>query len=988
MSCSAFAQVQFFVESANVDPGQHFSLKTTVNKFDKIVSMQFTIKWDPAVLSLDSIGGMSLSGLSQSNFGLNKADQGIVSVSWIDFSAQGKSLADGSTLFKLYFEAIGTSGSISDVDITSNPIKIEITDANSNGEDIGGIVEKGLVEIAANKPGMFFDTTTISLPGSACNMFKTKGIETLKKLTGTVSWDATKLGFDSICCMHPLISKGYFNTSFTNSGNILVNADNLTIPLNAQDQLFGVCFTAKGMAFEEVDLDLNGSLFPYDIKTLPAGTTNFKKGLVRLVLDKVNLGGADKIAEPGEIVEIPVLSKSPLLLQIIQGGFDFNPAELQYTGFKKAKLQAFNVDSLNLQSVLSGKIGFHYALTNAPLTLQNNDTLFYLKFKVLAQTGTTKLSQSDFSYNPIAVLNYSQLILLPLEIDTSTITIVSGVKLTAKDGSGIIGDTVCIAVTAEGFNNITSLSGALKYDPALLKFIYMDPIGLPLDPSLNVSLASGMVSFSWVDYPGSSGASLVDGDILFYICFKLIGPEGTKALVSMDSLNSSVTKSDYPGETFSLNMNTAELLILGASPLTVNGFITNNPCDGDNEGKIELEVSGGKQPYAFNWQDGSTSKNRDNLSDGNYTVLITDSSNPPQQISQVFILFHYGTKPFITAVPDQKILCPNDTLKIALNVDSFQLSWIGNSPGLAKFENDLAYIIQEGQYIYQVYDISTSCFNQDTFIVDPAPFMEPAYAGPDQKSCDEALITAFQTSNTFGYWNSLGTATVLDATSNSSSVIGLESGPNIFTWTISTTNCPAYDTDSLIISVPFPAIALNDTLNINQTKTINILANDLTANGDFYLVMPDSMPQGISIDQNGLLQFKGSKEDMPMIIQYNLCSTECPLLCSSAQISLTADTSIIVTPVNTLMPNAISPNNDGINDQLVFPQLEIDIYQNAKFIVFDRQGRLLYKDYHYKNNWNGIDDNGKDLPVDTYYYALWLSLTQGEIIKGAITILR
>jgi len=50
-------------------------------------------------------------------------------------------------------------------------------------------------------------------------------------------------------------------------------------------------------------------------------------------------------------------------------------------------------------------------------------------------------------------------------------------------------------------------------------------------------------------------------------------------------------------------------------------------CNGDTDGYIDLSVSGGVSPYAFDWGNGVTSQNLSNLGQGTYTVTITDANN-------------------------------------------------------------------------------------------------------------------------------------------------------------------------------------------------------------------------------------------------------------------------------------------------------------------------------------------------------------------------
>ncbi|MFC2137672.1 gliding motility-associated C-terminal domain-containing protein [Bacteroidota bacterium] len=70
--------------------------------------------------------------------------------------------------------------------------------------------------------------------------------------------------------------------------------------------------------------------------------------------------------------------------------------------------------------------------------------------------------------------------------------------------------------------------------------------------------------------------------------------------------------------------------------------------------------------------------------------------------------------------------------------------------------------------------------------------------------------------------------------------------------------------------------------------------------------------------------------------------------------------------VELFVPNAISPNNDGINDYLNIKGLP----ENSTLRIFNRDGNLLFESNNYSNNWDGRDKNGDILKSNTYWYHL------------------
>ena len=68
-----------------------------------------------------------------------------------------------------------------------------------------------------------------------------------------------------------------------------------------------------------------------------------------------------------------------------------------------------------------------------------------------------------------------------------------------------------------------------------------------------------------------------------------------------------------------------------------------------------------------------------------------------------------------------------------------------------------------------------------------------------------------------------------------------------------------------------------------------------------------------------------------------------------------------------IIPNIITPNNDGFNDYLFFPC--ITGVENVKLMVWHRWGLIIYENFNYQNDWQGIL-RGELLPAGTYWYSL------------------
>jgi gliding motility-associated-like protein len=67
-----------------------------------------------------------------------------------------------------------------------------------------------------------------------------------------------------------------------------------------------------------------------------------------------------------------------------------------------------------------------------------------------------------------------------------------------------------------------------------------------------------------------------------------------------------------------------------------------------------------------------------------------------------------------------------------------------------------------------------------------------------------------------------------------------------------------------------------------------------------------------------------------------------------------------------IFPEGISPGvTPGFNDNF-----DLSSFGVTKLEIFNRNGTLVYSKNNYTNEWEGQTNDGKELPVGTYFYTM------------------
>ena len=116
------------------------------------------------------------------------------------------------------------------------------------------------------------------------------------------------------------------------------------------------------------------------------------------------------------------------------------------------------------------------------------------------------------------------------------------------------------------------------------------------------------------------------------------------------------------------------------------------------------------------------------------------------------------------------------------------------------------------------------------------------------------------------------------------------------------------------------------------------------------------------------------------VAQPSQTTTYTVLVTTAAGCQAVGQTKVIVRK-ELVIPNAFSPNGDGVNETWEIATLEG--YPDARVEIFDRWGSRFYERTGYVREWDGTL-HGKALPQSTYFYVITLS--GGRKLTGSVSI--
>jgi gliding motility-associated-like protein len=347
-----------------------------------------------------------------------------------------------------------------------------------------------------------------------------------------------------------------------------------------------------------------------------------------------------------------------------------------------------------------------------------------------------------------------------------------------------------------------------------------------------------------------------------------------------------------------------------------------------------LQLNAQNSGANYLWHDGSSNPTFDVSSAGLFWVDVTSNGCTERDSITINMI----TEPTLN-LGDDTGLCAENTLLLDANISGYDLLWQDGST------NAQYLVVTAGTY--WVAASSNGCSYTDSVTITLNSELMLSIAG-ESEFCEGQTIQLIAAGADTYIWSNGQTTPTINISSEG---IFQVTGTNM------QTGCTGEATFS-VTQIPPPTITLPETAIKCEGSSINVLA-EASVNGNFLWDTGSESPF-ISIDEPGTYS---------VVLSY-VCG------------ELTATIDVIDNDCNSdlFIPNAFTPNGDGMNDLLLAYSQNITAFEMR---VYNRYGELVFFTDNILNGWNGSMMNGDHYCQDGVYTILYKAqFNSAEIAEG------
>jgi len=658
---TAKSQVSFNITQTTADAGTEVSIEFVVSNFNDMIGFTIPIRWNRNVISINRVSSVaSLPDFTPTtlNFGLEEGmNTGSMIANWESPGFTPRMLPNQTVLFTLVFNVVGNPGQMSMIEIFDD-INNNSAFVNSNFQDVGFTQSAGRVTVTGMGGGLFvFGSNEVGATGSTtCVKIRANSFTNVGGFQFAVTWNPAFMTLQTITSgTLPNFGGGDFSidnaagvaliTYNTQNGVTLPNGSTIldlcfritatsgSSPVNISgipEEFFDIVFaTPAGMPIPFTTG--NGSVSVDGVpECIPEGFT--------FVFDRLNV-------EPGQTFCYPIKVANFTNILSTQFCLQWDPSVLRFiepTAFFLPGMTASNFNLINSGTLAS----LWFSSSTDPISVDDFNAIFSLCFEAIGEVGACT------------------------EITLSGSCLDGGIVIEFEDGSTISEPFICsgdicvredldITIALDQINNVNcpdGINGGIAVDVTGGRPPYSyswQRVGTPGIISTNQNLTNvgpGQYNLTVTDSQGNSSVAgpftveaqfnisvtqetmnpLCAGDSNGSIALNISGNTGTITNIVWNPGPSGPNETTLPnasagtynvrisygqGCAFETNITLAD----GQSPI-VNANVNN-----DN-GTINLNVSGGAAPYEYLWSDNNMSQNRTGLAPGTYSVTVTDAN--------------------------------------------------------------------------------------------------------------------------------------------------------------------------------------------------------------------------------------------------------------------------------------------------------------------------------------------------------------------------
>lgn len=985
----------FNISSLDANPGDIINVDFHVNDFSDIVSVQFSVNWNEAVLEYRTVKNFntSIPGLTISSIGTTEVAQGKLRVQWFEASINPITIPDGSLFFTLEFEVVGTPCQSSPVAITGDPLEIEVGEGVA-GVDVGLVTNNGLVNVPGTgcAQNIQFNGNNVIGPcgGQACIQFTVDNFITVGAMEFSMTYNPSVLSFNEFRNFAPLPGFGAGNTNLVSPGLLRVlwfnsNVVNDTLPDGTV--LFEICFDVIGLGGQSSQItfgndpsvmisDINGNF--HEVAITPAVIT------AQCALEGFALIADTVCTQPNGVVCMDIKVNDFDDLIAFQYSMNWDSTKFQFDhieGFGLTGLTIENFGTPGFPGVKKGQLTVSWIdLSLQGVTLPDYATIYRLCLKAIGAVNTA--SPVTFTANPLeieflnaqdSVLEYALLQgraeikqsctpgcqvsfvlntlqpacpgdcngVLNLNVTTTdcqgTPSYLWSSGETTEDITGKCAGIYCVTITVDQ-TSVIVCDTIISPQPFAVSSNITHPTFPPgNNGAIDITVSGGTppYTFQWSTPPGSTTEDINN-----------LSP-GTYTVTIRDKNFCQFVPDPF---------------VVGQSSITAS--ITDVKCFGGSDGAINISPAFGTAPHTYQWSTppGSVTEDISNLHAGTYCVTVTDSGgtsrdscftvNQPLAITASASITHDVNENCQGAID----------LSVLGGTQPYSYLWSNGEDS----QDILA--LCPGQYCVTITD-ANGCILDTCFTVFGEGLnliLEAEQYGNFQTSCDGRCDGEI-TSTVIG-----GSGTLTYAWSNN------QSSANLFnvcegSYTLTVTDGSGNSaTATIVINAPPPL-----TVVITVTEPTDLASFD----GALSAVVNGGTP-GYTHQWTGPVNGNGAALN-------NIPGGSYLYQVSDAN-GCELDTVISLLPGG--VPcfdgiRVITPNEDDRNDFFIITCV-LDAPNHL--YIFNRQGGLVYETSNYKNNWDGVDEDDNEVPDGGYLWVLEVNGPLGaqKIYKGAVNVLR